>query len=176
MRRRATGTARVLATAAALLAATGCAKGGADAPTGPADATYSTRGQVMELPSTAGGELAVHHEAVPDFRDSEGKPEHMESMSMPFAVANDVSLAGIAPGDKVAITFEVRWNAQPALRVVKLEELPESTALDLGGPTLELVAPLGSGKTTAKPTPGPTPAPSERPAGDGGSPPPSSTI
>src|SRR6185503_16444007 len=30
----------------------------------PADATYDTRGQVVEVPRDAGGELVVHHEAV----------------------------------------------------------------------------------------------------------------
>ena len=167
---------RVLAAAAALLAVAASGKGGTDAPTGPADAPYSTRGQVMELPRVAGGELSVHHEAIHDFRDRDGKPSHMDSMSMPFAVAPEVSLAGIAPGDKVEMTFEVRWEGQPTLRIVKLQELPESTALDLGGPTLELVAPLGSSKPTATPAPAPTPTPDERPASDGGSAPPSSTI
>ena len=130
----------------------------------PADATYSTRGQVIEVPKVEGGELSVHHEAVPDFRDRDGKPEHMESMSMPFAVAPEVSLAGVAPGDKVEMTFEVRWDSQPTLRVVKLQELPESTALDLGGPTLELVAPLGS-TAGSKPRPAETPVPPPTPAG-----------
>ena len=155
-----------------------CRAGGTLAP---ADATYSTRGQVVEVPKDAAGELSVHHEAVPDFRDAEGKPSHMDSMSMPFAVAPEVSLAGIAPGDKVEMTFEVRWSSQPALRVVKLHELPEGTALALGGPTLELVAPLGSGvrpaQTPAPPqTPSPETTPAQHPATDGGSAPPSSTI
>lgn len=140
----------------------------------PADATYSTRGQVVEVPRDKNGELSVHHEAVADFRDREGKPSHMDSMSMPFAVAPEVSLAGIAPGDKVAMTFEVRWDSLPTLRIVKLSELPESTALSLGGPTLELVAPLGSSKPAATPSPAPTPA--SRPATDAGSAPPSATI
>lgn len=145
----------------------------------PADATYSTRGQVIDVPKDAAGELSVHHEAVRDFRDREGKPEHMDSMSMPFAVAPEVSLAGVAPGDKVEMTFEVRWDSQPTLRVVKLHELPESTALDLGGPTLELVAPLGSSTPapTATPAPTPTPGPGEHPATDGPSaPPPGETV
>lgn len=141
----------------------------------PADATYLTRGQVVEVPRDSKGELSVHHEAVADFRDRDGKPSHMDSMSMPFAVAHDVSLAGIAPGDKVAMTFEVRWDAEPTLRIVKLSELPETTALNLGGPTLEFVAPLGSSSKPAA-TPSPAPSPTARPATDGGSAPPSSTI
>ena len=140
----------------------------------PADATYSTRGQVVEVPRDSNGELSVHHEAVADFRDREGKPSHMDSMSMPFAVAPEVSLTGIAPGDKVAMAFEVRWDSLPTLRIVKLSELPESTSLSLGGPTLEFVAPLGSSKPA--PTPSPAPTPTKRPASDGGSAPPSSTI
>ena len=145
----------------------------------PADATYSTRGQVIEVPKVEDGELSVHHEAVPDFRDRDGKPEHMDSMSMPFAVAPEVSLAGIAPGDKVEMTFEVRWDSQPTLRVVKLQELPESTALDLGGPTLELVAPLGStagSKPRPAETPVPPPTPTDGAATDGPVATPSETI
>jgi Cu/Ag efflux protein CusF len=142
----------------------------------PADATYSTRGQVVEVPRDTNGELSVHHEAVADFRDRDGKPSHMDSMSMPFAVDHNLSLAGIAPGDKVAMTFEVRWDSQPTLRIVKLSELPESTVLNLGGPTLEFVAPLGSSKPAETPSPAPAPTSTQRPASDGGSPPPSSTI
>jgi len=140
----------------------------------PADATYSTRGQVVELLHTEIDELLVHHEAVTDFRDRNGKPSHMDSMSMPFVVAPEVSLAGIAPGDKVAMTFEVRWDSLPTLRIVKLSELPESTALNLGGPTLEFVAPLGSSKPS--PTASPVPTPTKRPASDSGSAPTSSPI
>ena len=166
--RRSTLAVALLA-AAAVIGAGACRK---QEHLAPADATYSTRGQVIEVPKVEGGELSVHHEAVPDFRDAEGKPSHMDSMSMPFAVARDVPLAGIAPGDKVAMTFEVRWDSEPTLRVVKLEELPENTALNLGGPTLELVAPLGSSKpAAATPTPEPTPA-ADRPATDGPSAPP----
>ena len=139
----------------------------------PADATYSTRGQVVELASSH-GELTIHHESVPGFHDRQGNPSHMDSMAMPFAVADGVPLNGIAAGDKVAFTFEVRWKTEPALRVTKLEKLPADTALVFGGPTLELVAPLGS---SATPTPQPSAAPSAAPATDGpAAAPPSSTI
>ncbi|HEV8237747.1 MAG TPA: copper-binding protein [Thermoanaerobaculia bacterium] len=168
MRRNA--LALVLLGAAALTGGVGCGR----EKMAPADAIYSTRGQVVEMPGDSNGELSVHHETVADFRDRDGKPSHMDSMSMPFAVAPEVSLAGIAPGDKVAMTFEVRWDSLPTLRVIKLSELPESTALNLGGPTLEFVAPLGSSKPVPSPTP--TTPPANRPAGDAGSAPPSSTI
>ena len=139
-----------------------------------ADGTYQVRGQVVDVPREGVGDLTVHHETIPDFRDREGKPSEMESMSMPFAVAPGVSLAGVAPGDKVEMTFEVRWSGDVPLHVVELRELPESTALDLGAPQLELVQPFGSSRPT--PTPAPATPPSERPATDGPSAPPSETI
>ncbi len=129
------------------------------APLPPADATYDTRGEVLQLPQGRDGELIVHHETVSSFRDRQGKPTQMDSMAMPFAVAPGVSLAGIAPGDKVAMTFEVRWKGEPTLRVVSLHGLPGDTALALGGPMLERVAPLGS-------SPAQTPAATPPPAAD----------
>lgn len=152
-------------------AGTALACGKAELPA--ADGTYQVRGQVVDVPREGVGDLTVHHETIADFRDREGKPSEMESMSMPFAVAPGVSLAGIAPGDKVEMTFEVRWQGDVPLRVVALRELPESTALELGGPKLELVQPFRSSQAT--PTPAPTP-PSDRPATDGPSAPPSETI
>jgi Cu/Ag efflux protein CusF len=144
----------------------------------PADATYSARGQVVEMPASRNGEMTVHHESVPGFRDRKGNPSHMDSMAMPFAVADGVSLDGIADGDKVAFTFEVRWKTEPALRITRLEKLPADTALVFGGPTLELVAPLGkSASSSATPTPPTGASPSPTPASDGpAAPPPSSTI
>lgn len=153
---------------AVLVVAIACGRGGT---LPPPDATYTVRGQVLEVPRQAGGELTVHHEAVPDFRDRQGKPSSMDSMAMPFSVAREVSLAAVAPGDKVELTFEVRWEGAPTLQVVKLTELPESTQLELGGPTLERVAPLGPAAT-----PAPRSTPADRPATDGPSSPPSETI
>jgi Cu/Ag efflux protein CusF len=165
---------RPLAAASLALAALAAAGCGGGETLSPPDATYTVRGQVLDVPHQAGGDLTVHHEAVPDFRDRQGKPSVMDSMSMPFTVAKDVSLAGIAPGDKVELTFEVRWEGDPTLRAVEVVELPEGTRLDLGGPTLERVAPLG-------PAPGAAPASSppaaaSRPATDGPSSLPSGTI
>jgi Cu/Ag efflux protein CusF len=177
-RRAVPGVHLALAVASLSLALAGCGRGSLSPP----DATYTTRGQVIELPAAAGGDLTLHHETVADFRARDGKTTHMDSMSMPFAVAPNVSLDGIATGDKVDVTFEVRWEGGPPLRITRLEELPADTALVFGGPTLELVAPLGSGKPAPAPaeaTPAPSASPSatDRPATDGpAAPPPSSTI
>jgi Cu/Ag efflux protein CusF len=155
-------TARLLV--AVLLVAFAACRGGEAL--SPAAATYTVRGQVLEVPREAGGELTVHHEAVPGFHDRQGRPSPMDSMSMPFAVAPEVSLSGVAPGDRVQMTFEVRWQGGPPLRVVALHELPATTELALDGPTFELVYPLGSG-SAATPTPAPSPSGSPRPATDG---------
>jgi hypothetical protein len=96
----------------------------------------------------------VHHEAIPEFVDRKGERSGMDSMTMPFEVAEEVPLAGVAPGDKVEMTFEVRWK-DASLRVVRLTELPADADLRLGG---------GDRAATADP---PAPAPSPGAAGDG---------
>ena len=164
-------TVRVLVLAIAAAGAT-LACGEPELPA--ADASYEVRGQVIDVPREACDNLTVHHEAIAEFRDRDGKPSEMESMSMPFLVAPGVSLAGIAPGDKVEMTFEVRWQGDVPLRVTALRELPEATALDLGGPQLELVVPFGTPRPAA--TPAATTPPSDRPATDGPSAPPGETI
>lgn len=96
------------------------------------DQVYTVRGEVMGLPQGPGElrQLRVRHESVPDFVDSEGEVVGMASMTMPFPVAEDVDMDDLETGDKVEMTFEVRWNDGRPLRVVGLEELPADTALD----------------------------------------------
>lgn len=96
------------------------------------DQTYTVRGEVMGLPQGPGElrQLRVRHESVPDFVDSEGEVVGMASMTMPFPVAEDVDVDDLEPGDKVEMTFEVRWDDGRPLRVVGVEELPADTALD----------------------------------------------
>lgn len=96
------------------------------------DQVYTVRGEVMGLPQGPGElrQLRVRHESVPDFVDSEGEVVGMASMTMPFPVADEVDMEGLEPGDKVEMTFEVRWDDGRPLRVVGVEELPADTALD----------------------------------------------
>lgn len=117
--------------ALALLAALACAP--AEAPpatTAPPD-VYQLRGVVRQLPDPArpGSALYVHHEAVPGFKSSDGEVVGMESMAMPFEVADDALLAGLAAGDKVAFELEVRWEGENPLRITELEKLPHDTRL-----------------------------------------------
>lgn len=94
-------------------------------------ATYEVRGLVRQLPRPdhPRPEILVHHEAIPDFRDDQGKTVGMEAMSMAFPV--DPALAAdFSVGDKVAFELEVAWDGSPPVRIVGLEKLPEDTRLD----------------------------------------------
>jgi len=99
--------------------------------------TYTTRGQVAQLP-VAGDDrtdFMVRHEAIPEFRGPQGE-RGMDTMVMPFPIREEpaVSLEGIAPGDKVQITFDVVFDLvkdQPVdWYTVKLEKLATDTELD----------------------------------------------
>lgn len=99
----------------------------------PAVQRYEMRGVVGGLPTEAQPAVSIRHEAVPDFVDFQGEVVGMESMNMPFPLADGVDLAGIEPGDKVAFTLEVEWDSDDPYRISRIEELPPDTALDLGG-------------------------------------------
>lgn len=101
-------------------------------PEDPPDQTYTVRGQVVALPGEDASQrrIRVRHEAVPDFVGVDGEVVGMASMTMPFPVAEGLSLEGIETDDKVEMTFEVRWDGSEPLRVVELRELPPGTTLD----------------------------------------------
>ncbi len=54
---------------------------------------------------------------------------------MPFAVADDKLLEGVAVGDKVSVTLEVHWEgeAEP-LQITEVEVLPADTMLTFEQP------------------------------------------
>lgn len=92
---------------------------------------YEARGVVRQLPAarSPGSALQIRHETIPHFKDADGEVVGMESMTMPFAVADDALLDGIRVGDKVAATFEVRWQGKDPLRITALEKLPPGMML-----------------------------------------------
>jgi len=93
---------------------------------------YDVRGQVVQVPDPADplSDLVIRHEAIPDFEGIDGVKVGMSSMAMPFPRAPQVRLEGIEPGDKVAFTFEVDWQADPAYRITRLEQLDDATELE----------------------------------------------
>ena len=106
----------------------GCGKP-AEAPSVPVE-TYAMRGESVRLPSPQSPEIAIRHEAVSGFRDESGKVVGMEAMTMPFGLAPGVDIAGLAPGDRVAFTLEMRWKAtSDIVRISRLEKLPAGTRL-----------------------------------------------
>ena len=95
---------------------------------------YEVRGQVTALPDPADplSDLRVRHEAVAHFVGIEGEAVGMDSMNMPFPVADGVDLAGLAVGDKVRLTFEVDWQGDVPYRATKIERLPADAELTFG--------------------------------------------
>jgi hypothetical protein len=93
--------------------------------------TYTIRGQVVSLPDPAqpGSGLVLQHEAVDDFVGRDGKTVGMDPMSMPFPVAQGVSLAGIAPADVVEFDLNVDWQAETPVAVTRVRKLPPGTKL-----------------------------------------------
>lgn len=98
---------------------------------------YSARGIVRQLPaeSRPGGELFIHHEAIPEFRDEDGEVVGMDSMAMPFPLASDTELGELAAGDRIRFSFEVRWQANGnPLQLTFWEPLGDDVLLDFEQP------------------------------------------
>jgi len=97
--------------------------------------TYSVRAQIVALPRTDDptSELQVRHEAMPHFRAGGGQLG-MNTMIMPFPLAEGLSLSGLHEGQKVTLHFEVDFDTAAdtltGYRATRVEPLPEDTVLD----------------------------------------------
>ena len=79
---------------------------------------YTVRGVIRRMPDPAmpgRPELQILHEAIPNWVNSEGYETGMQGMTMPFLVADGVSLDGFEPGSRVQFTFEVDWEESTML-------------------------------------------------------------
>ncbi len=94
--------------------------------------TYAMRAQVEELPAPGSSELYLTHEPIDNYVGRSGKVEGMDSMSMPFPVAEGVSLKGIEPGDIIEVQLHVDWEADLAVQITGIRELPRDTRLHFG--------------------------------------------
>ena len=93
--------------------------------------TYESRGIVQKLPGESpDAQLMIQHEPLPDFKNSAGKVVGMNSMTMPFPPADDVSVENLAVGDKVRFTFEVQWEPSAGWTLTAVEKLPADTTLN----------------------------------------------
>lgn len=119
---------------AAMMAVAGCGKGsgeGAAATMKGVTHVYHMRGEIKAIGETPEGDITIHHEAVPEFRNTLDKPEPMGSMTMPFEVKKGVSLEGLKAGDKVAFDWEVNWDAG-VHEIVGISKLPAGAVLTFG--------------------------------------------
>ncbi len=109
-----------------LVAASACT----DKPAAPPE-SYRVRAQVRQVPApdAARGEILVRHEAIPSFKNEGGEIVGMDSMSMPFPLADVGLAAGLAAGDRIEMGFEVSWHGGNPLKVTAIEKLPAGTRL-----------------------------------------------
>ena len=93
---------------------------------------YTVRAQVVQAPDPANpaAGLYLYHEAIDNWMSRDGKVDGMDPMAMPFSVAKGVSLAGIRANDKVEVTLQVDWEADPPVGIVALRKLPPDTKLE----------------------------------------------
>lgn len=95
----------------------------------PAGHTYTVKARVAQLPYQGSG-LYLEHEAIDDYRGRSGKVEGMHPMTMPFPLAEGVSLEGIQPNDIVEFQLHVDWESDLPVQITAIRELPPDTALD----------------------------------------------
>lgn len=122
--RRELKTSVHLACALVLLLAAGC---GPKQAAGERD--YTVRAQVVQPPDAKTG-LYIYHEAIDDWVGRDGQMTGMDTMAMPFPVAQGVALQGIEANDKVEVTLHVDWNAERPVEVTRVRELPADTKLE----------------------------------------------
>ncbi len=121
-------------------------------PSAAPDATYSVRGEIARLPTESSPELWIHHEAIAGFRDERGETVGMDSMIMPFPLTPGVAIDGLAPGDRIAFDFEVRWRgAGRPLAITRLELLPEGALLDFDEPAAGGAQPASAAEDGSSP-------------------------
>jgi len=124
------------------------------------DARYTVKGILEALPAAGPPkqELSVHHEAIPDFVNSQGKAVGMSEMIMEFPeIAKGVSLKELKVGDEIEMTFEVYWKhkeGEPPVRwvVSKLTKLGAGVHPNLSKPSE--TAPADKDKPTQPAKPG----------------------
>lgn len=98
--------------------------------------TYRVRALVRHLPKSDDPrpEILVRHEAIPSFKNEDGDVVGMDTMSMPFPLADTSLITGVEVGDRVEMAFEVSWHGGNPLKVTTIERLPEGSLLAFESP------------------------------------------
>ena len=118
-----------------LMVGVGCEEKRPPAPAfGPAEHTYTVRGEVVELPVANDPKTSfrVKHEPIREYKDREGKVVGMGTMTMSFSPGPGVSLEGIEKGDKVEFVWEMWYRPRMRERITSLTELAGGTELEFG--------------------------------------------
>lgn len=90
---------------------------------------YTVRAQVVQPPDAKTG-LYIYHEAIDDWVGRSGKVEGMDTMAMPFPVAQGVPLEGIQANDKVEVKLHVNWESDRPVEITEVRKLPPDTKLE----------------------------------------------
>ena len=91
---------------------------------------YTVRG-VFKAYDEASKQMAIQHEAIPDFKNREGEKVGMMTMQMSFRTGEGVDAKSLTAEDKIQFEFVVEWDQKPAIKVLKFEKLPAETELEL---------------------------------------------
>ena len=95
--------------------------------------SYTVRAQVTRINQRADPPLLhVHHEPIHDFIGPSGEVEGMDSMVMPFPLADGISFERVLPDDLIEIDLAVDWSAVLPARITAIRALPDGTVLDFG--------------------------------------------
>ena len=102
-------------------------------PPEPPAATHTVQGVVKLFPAATkpgnGKTIVVLHQAIPKFKDQEGKEVGMVPMPMPFTISSGVDVSGIALGSKVEMTFGVFWKEPNPTRILAIKKLPDDAKI-----------------------------------------------
>lgn len=95
-------------------------------------AVYRVRAQVVELHGSGDDRrVTAEHEAIPSFKDRDGKPSTMPAMKMAFGISPALAPAALEPGGKYELTFDAVWDRVPVLLITAASPLPPEERLVL---------------------------------------------
>lgn len=104
------------------------------------DMYTGVRGELKSMPTDgiAGDDAKIRHTQIVDFKAADGSIPvtadgiaGMRSMTMPFPMADGVSLDGYSMGDKVEFDFAVSWDGgRASWEVTRIEKLDQSIEID----------------------------------------------
>jgi Cu/Ag efflux protein CusF len=87
---------------------------------------YTVKGVIKGMPGNglASNEILVKHEAIPGYRDDNGTIVGMMAMTMPFYLAEGLSLGGIKEGDTIEMKVEQHLRPKFTEEVTSITKVP----------------------------------------------------